>query len=781
MTPQPSPGGSYAKPPYRRLTARSISSVRSVFATMMLTGGLLWLPSTVAAAPVPASNTPLGASNYSSQPVCAAVGPGQARCLAVRLVPQTGAARAHNHPIGMSTRRAITAGRAADGAYGLTPADLHSGYNLPAEASTQQTIALVDAYNDPKAEEDLEIYSKEFGLPLCTKANGCFEQLNQQGNASPLPVAEGGWSLEASLDIETAHAVCPNCKILLVEADSAADSDLEVAENTAVAAGATEVSNSYGGGEAEGQDPEDAAFDHPGVVITASAGDAGYDNWDERVFEEIGASAQYPASSPDVVAVGGTRLDLVGGAWTGETVWNDGSTEAEGENGGVGGSGCSTNFTAPPWQQAVSDWSEVGCANKRAVADIAADADPYTGIAVYDTELYTETGGGSTVLGWIPVGGTSVGSPIIAAIFALAGGAQGVDYPASTLYAHLGSNSLHDVTVGSNGLCSKEFDGATGESRCTVTEEEADCDSKLICVAHAGYDGPSGVGSPDGIGAFEPLPTVSAVSPRKGSTGGSEPVMIEGTHLRGVTAVDFGQTAATELKVLSETEITARTPAHAAGTVEVTVTTPAGTSATGVADQFSYVQSSERFALENWTLAGSLTPKPIGQAITLPKASTFNGAGEVNPTTGAGSLSGEVRLPAFVTTLRVLGRIPVSLGMTLTQVGAAEGALSASKSAAAQETLTVPLRLNMGVASVSLLGLTIPADCTTTAPIALNLTDTLTLQALRSTGWQFAGTTSLSSLQCQGGLLGAVLGSALTGLLSGAGSSYSISVSPSHA
>ncbi len=569
---------------------RSQRSMAAV-AACTLTGALLGLaaPAATLGASTAASNKPLAPSNYSTQQVCGAAGPGQARCLAVRLVPRTAAARAHNHPIGMSTRRVVTAGEPTEGVDGLTPEDLHRGYNLPAQASSQQTIALVDAYNDPDAENDLEIYSKEFGLPLCTKANGCFRQINQEGNTSPLPTDEGGWSLEISLDIETAHAVCPNCKILLVEANSEGDRDLEAAENTAVAAGATEVSNSYGGGEAEGQDPAAAAYNHQGVVITASAGDQGYDNWDEGAFHEIGASAEYPASSPDVVAVGGTRLELSEGTWIGESVWNDGSTEEEGENGGAGGGGCSTKFTAPLWQQEVSDWSEVGCGSKRAVADVSADADPYTGLAVYDTEPYPE-GRGTRVLGWTPVGGTSLASPIIAATFALAGGAQGVAYPASTLYAHLGTRSLHDVTVGSNGECTKEYDGETGVSECTVAEEEADCASELICVAHAGYDGPSGVGTPDGTGAFEAAeaPAVSSIAPDHGSDVGNKTVTITGTNFVGGYTVKFGETPGTDVAITSATELTVKTPAHANGTVDVTVTTGSGTSPYNAGDHYSF-------------------------------------------------------------------------------------------------------------------------------------------------------------------------------------------------
>ncbi len=217
------------------------------------------------------------------------------------------------------------------------------------------------------------------------------------------------------------------------------------------------------------------AFDHPGVVITASAGDDGYLNWLE---EPRSAYASFPASSPHVVAVGGTRLSPLGtsGEWTGERVWNDGGESGRVKDGhGAGGGGCSVQFAAPPWQRDVSDWSRVGCGSDRAVADVAADADPYTGLAVYDSsspectsEYDTENAKKElvrhTVAHWCTIGGTSLASPLIASVFALAGGAQGVEYPAQTLYENAAKSSatLHDVSEGSNGECLLPFDEEAG-------------------------------------------------------------------------------------------------------------------------------------------------------------------------------------------------------------------------------------------------------------------------------------------------------------------------------
>ena len=382
-------------------------------------------------------------------------------------------------------------------------------------------MAIVDAYNDPAAEADLRAYDEEFSLPACTAENGCFTQLNEHGESGNLPfpktVAEleqaragstaqveeaeeaSGWGMEISLDIETAHAVCQSCHILLLEATVPADVYLEGAERTAESLGATEISNSWGGPEAGTTTKSEASgpFDHPGTVITASAGDNGYLDWDS------GAGAvEFPAASPHVVAVGGTRLKLgPGSIWEGETVWN---------GDGAGGGGCSTIFPAPSWQLSLPDWSSVGCSTARAVADVSADADPYTGVAVSDStspECETSYTEGKTkhVLHWCTLGGTSLASPLIASVFALAGGAGGVSYPASTLYANVAATpkDLHDVTSGSNGACAQPFNGSTGVSGCTVEEEAADCASHLICLAATGYDGPTGLGTPDGLAAFE--------------------------------------------------------------------------------------------------------------------------------------------------------------------------------------------------------------------------------------------------------------------------------------
>ncbi len=540
------------------------------------TGSVVPLPTGAAG-----SVAPLPTSDYLTRPACHTPAPAHAGCLAMELVPRTAEARARTHPLGITRGGPLQAPSPQNGGDGLRPTDLRAAYfrgEAPeAPASAPQTIALVDAYNDPSAEADLGVYDKEFGIEACTEADGCFEQVNQQGERGhpPFPTSEAqrgeqltvcedtkatkatreaacamveeaeGWAVEISTDIETANAICQkHCHIVLVEATTDSFEDLEAAEETAVRIGHeaertgtcatkvevcdTEVSNSWGGPEPVLDSP---AFDHPGTVITASAGDDGYLNWTEAAEAEAAKEAyysgpDYPASSPNVVAVGGTRLGLsAAGAWKEETVWNDDPRGGE-ENYGAGGGGCSTQFSAPEWQRDVADWAKVGCGTgadaKRAVADVSADADPYSGVAVYDSvpdpheELVgkeTETIKDATPLSWWPIGGTSVASPIVASMFALAGGSHGVEYPAQTLYEHLQTGLLHPVTSGGNGEC----DDLYSEDPITHTTCDGsmnpfserfafDCGKGvLICNAGPGYNGPAGVGTPDGIGALVPL------------------------------------------------------------------------------------------------------------------------------------------------------------------------------------------------------------------------------------------------------------------------------------
>ena len=438
-------------------------------------------------------------SGYRVQRLCHVPRPLTAACAGLELVP-TAAAAAGVQVEAEGQAAAAQAAGASGGASPavtyphpfagfLTPQSLHAAYTLPTEtaSATLQTVAVVDAFDDPTAEADLAVYDEQFGLPACTAANGCFRKLNQQGHASPLPHKDGEWAGEISIDVQMAHAICQSCRVLLVEASSEEFSDLGAAVNAAVGAGATEISNSYAGPEEPAfasvfDELNNDFFDHPKVVVTAASGDCGYLN---RAC--LGDAANFPADSADVLAVGGTSLTEKKAGWS-STVWDE------------GGSGCSQLFTAPPWQSALADFSATGCGSGRSIADLAAIGDPNTGVDVYDST--PEKGGAAT--GWTVFGGTSVASPIIAAEFALAGGSRNVDFPASTLYSHAGeSSALYDVVSGNNGSCGKT----------------------TACQAAVGYDGPTGVGSPVGLDAFSVLgspasmsrPTISGV-PEQGRT-----------------------------------------------------------------------------------------------------------------------------------------------------------------------------------------------------------------------------------------------------------------------
>ncbi len=409
------------------------------------------------------------ASGFRVHRVCHVARPGRAACLGMKLVPSSlGAAQLHANALRQSreaaagARPAVTVTEPYPGY--LTPLRLHDAYSLPTETSAShvQTVAVVDAYDDPTAEADLDVYDKQFGLPACTSANRCFRKVNQSGKPGPLPKKQGEWAAEISIDVQMVRAICQSCRILLVEASSEEFGDLGTAVNTAVAAGADEVSNSYGGAEQHSYATlASSYYDHPGTVVVASSGDCGYLN---KACTGEPAAAEFPAAAAQVVSVGGTSLSEHKEAWS-ATVWNE------------GGSGCSSVFSAPSWQGEVAGFSATGCGSGRSVADVAAIGDPNTGVDVYDS---TPEGGG-TPTGWGVWGGTSVAAPIVAAEFALTGGARGVAYPSATLYPHLGEgNSLYDVLSGSNGSC-----GGTSE-----------------CQAVAGYDGPTGVGSPLGTAAF---------------------------------------------------------------------------------------------------------------------------------------------------------------------------------------------------------------------------------------------------------------------------------------
>jgi alpha-tubulin suppressor-like RCC1 family protein len=525
---------------------------------------------------------------------------------------------------------------------GFDPQDLQSAYRIPTSGTAAgQTIAVVDAFGYPGAEEDLARYRERYGLPACTSANGCFAKVNESGEEGNYPPAgEEGWEDESGLDLDMASAACPECHIMLVEAASAYVNDLGEAVNTAARLGATEISNSYGLPEEEcgPSDCEEFSvdYDHPGVVVTAAAGDSGYDNF------RIGASSpSFPASSPDVVAVGGTSLTHSG---NGSRGWSEEPWFLYFE-GGTGG-GCTISEPKPTWQK------DSGCAT-RTENDVAAVAACMTPVSVY-------------VGGWTDACGTSASAPLVAGIAAHASAYARSLPGADAFYQDLGA--IFDITAGTNG-------------ECILPAERA-----YLCYAGPGYDGPTGLGSPLGAlslagaapslatapasavsdgaatlsGRLDPQglatsyhfeygettsygisvpvpdapagsgtvvqrlstvitglhgettyhyrlvasneigtsygndetfitgsPSVGAVTPASGPLAGGDTVTISGANLAGAIAVEFGADPATSFKVLSASTISAIAPAGA-GTVEVTVRTPAGTSVLSPADSFSY-------------------------------------------------------------------------------------------------------------------------------------------------------------------------------------------------
>ncbi|MFI5299908.1 MAG: hypothetical protein ACHREM_17610 [Polyangiales bacterium] len=382
------------------------------------------------------------------------------------------------------------AAAATSGPSGFGAADLASAYKLDTTASPGATIAVVDAYGYANAASDLAAYRTQMGLPSCTIANGCLKIVNQSGKTSPLPSAPPAgddWTVETALDLDMASAACPNCKLLLVQANDDTSDGLYIAQAAAAALGATVISNSWGGAETA-SDPAtnyESYFNLANVGIFAASGDNGYDNG--------GQGANYPATSAYVTAVGGTSLVKSSSAARGwvETAW---ATSSNGE----GGSGCSLSIPKPSFQKTSA------CAY-RASSDISAVGDPNTGLAVYNAKNG----------GWIVVGGTSAATPFVAGVYALTGHAK-----AGPSFAYSNAGDFYDVTSGSNGSC-----------------------GNVLCNAGAGWDGPTGMGTPNGAalkGGTTCTPACGSKACGSDGCGGSC-----GTCASGTTCNSSGQCSST--------------------------------------------------------------------------------------------------------------------------------------------------------------------------------------------------------------------------------------------
>lgn len=384
---------------------------------LALGAGLLTVPA------AQASPSPVGQAHRAAR-TCAAAPAGFAACHALVVVDASG--------------KPVVSPNLTPSGYG--PADIQSAYNLAGTSASGRTVAIVDAYHDPTALNDVNVYRAQFGLPLLNSATGPkFRQVSQTGSTTSFPRTDAGWATEISLDLDMVSAACPTCSILLVEASSASFANLGTAVNYAASqSGVVAISNSYGGSDTTAT----SAYNHAGIAITASTGDGGY-------------GVESPASFPSVVAVGGTSLkkSATTRGWS-ETAWSG------------AGSGCSTKNTKPAWQTTATQCS--GKAN----ADVSAVADPNTGVAVYDSTPYHGASG------WQVYGGTSASSPIIASVYALAGDLASNGSAGQLPWTH--ASSLNDVTSGSNGTCTPA----------------------LWCTAGTGWDGPTGLGTPNGVGGF---------------------------------------------------------------------------------------------------------------------------------------------------------------------------------------------------------------------------------------------------------------------------------------
>ena len=563
-------------PTFRDSNRRRRRPLAIITPIALAAGGMLAIvPALVTAAPAAASTAQIPSNWHYA---CGnSFRPGKLDCLVIK---NTSA-----HP----TAATVGPGAIPSGT-GYGPSQLQAAYGLTSASASDgsgATVAVVDAYNDPTAASDLAEYRSAAGLPALT--SGQFTQYNQEGETSPLPSeapADDDWTLEESLDVDMVSAICPQCKIDLVEANNDTGNGLYVAEETAATTlGAKYISNSWGGSETSSDTTYDSEyFGVSGVVYTASAGDSAYSG-----------GVIYPATSPHVVSVGGTTLDTSSNSrgWT-ESVWETDSTEGT-------GSGCSAYEPQPSWQASIS-LITAACSN-RVDNDTAADADPNTGAAIYDT---SNNNGG-----WNEVGGTSESSPIIASVFALAGNnGNGGDNAADSIYTH--TSDLYTVTASSNGTCTESV-------LCTATG------------AADTYNGPTGWGTPDGLTAFQSNPsgnTVTVTSPgsQTGTVGTAASLQITATDSASGQTLTYSATGLPAgLSINSSTGLISGTPTTS-GSTSVTVTAKDTTGASGSAS-FTWTINSASGNTVTVTSPGSQTGT-VGTAASLQITATDSASGQ---------------------------------------------------------------------------------------------------------------------------------------------------------
>ena len=533
----------------------------TVFARKQAAIGVALLVITLLAAPGAFGASPGAAPAWSHRdvPICGQPGADEAACMSIaRLLYADGL------EYRAATPAQLQAAVRAAASVSYTAVGIRTAYGITGTGDASRVIAIIDAYDDPGAYSNLTTYraamlSEDAPIDSCTVdqlrsrtagSTPCFVKVNQTGGTT-LPRANSGWANEIDLDLQAASAICPRCSLLLLEASSATFTNLGTAVTTAAgitsasdSAHVVAISNSYG----TTSDVSGAAYPAwdnaagQGLAVTASSGDSGY-------------ATSFPASATYVLGVGGTTLSVdSSGARSNETAWSG------------AGSGCSTYNAAPAWQfsatwQASTQGIANPCGSKKAVADLSADADPSSGLQVYTTY------NGKT--GWYVFGGTSLSSPLIAALYAMQGG-----YDRSTLagaYAWASTTRYYDVTSGSNGTCSPS----------------------VLCTAQGGWDGPSGLGSIL-VAAGPPVLQAITVSPTSASvlTGGTQLFTASGSDQYGDpytltnviwsvngggTIDDTGQfTAGTTPGTYTVTA----TSGSVSGTASVTVTAPVAASFT---------------------------------------------------------------------------------------------------------------------------------------------------------------------------------------------------------